>query len=194
VIEDAELEFTQAMKDAHNLLEAHKQLRKGGGRRFREVSLNRAIVVLTVAAWQAFAQDLVTEILATLEVPTGHRVRDTYKIISTSAKRARFLFSTPNAENTQGLLMNVGFDPWPYWTWQVGRWHFSQAQVREAMNQWLQVRHAIAHGHDELPDVAVLSELPDGSRTLRRSDAEACMTFFTRAVAATTKGAIDEFA
>ena len=182
------------MKDPHNLLEAHKRLRKGGGRRFQEVSLNRAIVVLTVAAWQAFAQDLVTEILTTLEVPTGHPARDTYKIMSTSAKRARFLFSTPNAENTQGLLMNVGFDPWPHWTWQLRRWHFSQARVRETMNQWLQVRHAIAHGHDDLPDVAVLSKLPDGSRTLRRSDAEACMTFFTRAVAATTKGAIDEFA
>ena len=27
-------------------------------------------------------------------------------------------FSTPNAENSRGLLQGVGFDPWPHWTWR----------------------------------------------------------------------------
>jgi hypothetical protein len=85
MIEDAEFEFSRAMKDSENLLEAHKELRQGEGRRFREVSLNRAIVVLTVAAWQAFIQDLVIEILTTIEVPPGQPGRDYYRLMSQGA-------------------------------------------------------------------------------------------------------------
>jgi hypothetical protein len=194
LIPDAATEFERAMHDSENLLEAHKELRQGEGRRFREMSLNRAVVVLTVAAWQAFVQDLVAEILKTIEVPAGDPGREYFRLLSQGAKRASFLFSTPNADNTRSLLMNVGFDPWPYWTWNAGRWQFSETRVREMMNQWLQVRHAIAHGHDELPVVSVLSPLPGDRATLRRGDAEACVTFFQRAVRVTTIGAEGEFA
>jgi hypothetical protein len=61
------------------------------------------------------------------------------------------------------------------------------------MDQWLKVRHAIAHGHDALPDVDVLPALPGGRRTLRREEAEGCMRFFTRVVEVTTAAAAGEF-
>jgi hypothetical protein len=57
------------------------------------------------------------------------------------------------------------------------------------MDRWLKVRHAIAHGHDALPDAPMLAKLKDGTRTLHRANAEACMTFFTRVVER-TDGAI----
>jgi hypothetical protein len=59
MIEDAFAEFDRAMVNPRNLVEIHKALNKGPGLRVREMSLNRGIVVLTVAAWQAFLEDLV---------------------------------------------------------------------------------------------------------------------------------------
>jgi hypothetical protein len=71
VIQLAENEFVQAMGDSRNLIAIHKDLNQGRGRRIREVSINRAVVVLTVAAWQAFCQDLVAEILDSIEIERG---------------------------------------------------------------------------------------------------------------------------
>jgi hypothetical protein len=46
-----------------------------------------------------------------------------------------------------------------------------------------QVRHALAHGDDELPNVDVLTEVQNGKRSITRANAEACMAFFTRTAA-----------
>lgn len=180
------------MADSNNLIEIHKDLNQGPGRRIREVSINRAVVVLTVAAWQAFVQDLILEVVDEVEVERGMDGYERYRLMKIDAKRGAHFFSTPNAENTRNLLMTVGFDPWRYWSWTEGPRSVNATLARERMNQWLQVRHAIAHGDDELPDVRVLTAT-DGRRSITRDNAEACMKFFTRVVDVTTEAAEAEF-
>jgi hypothetical protein len=157
------------------------------------MSLNRAVVVLSVAAWQAYVQDLAREALHSFHVPQGEQGRAAFLVLRAEVLNASHNFSTPNAENTRDLLLRLGFDPWPHWNWQAGPACFSTTKVRNCMNEWLRVRHAIAHGHDELPDVYVLPQLLSGGRTLHRSTAEACMRFFARVVAASTSAAEAEF-
>jgi hypothetical protein len=193
MIEIAEYEFIRAMADSRNLIAIHRDLNQGAGRRVREVSINRAVVVLTVAAWQAYAQDLLSCILDVIEIERGDEGYERFRLVKIDARRAAHFFSTPNAENTRNLLMNIGFDPWPHWEWQEGPVYIDTARARERMNHWLQVRHSIAHGDDQLPDVPVLSEVAGGRRSLARSNAEACMNFFTRVVATTSDAALDEF-
>jgi hypothetical protein len=193
VIQDAEIEFHRAMEDPRNLVEIHRKLNRGPGRRTSEMSLNRAIVVMTVAAWQAFVQDIVKEALDLLERPAGDRARPHFQIVKASAMTAAHNYSTPNAENSRRLLMHVGFDPCSHWQWQAGPATITQGLARERMNQWLAVRHAIAHGDDELPDVPVVTQLPSGARSLARADAEACMRFFTKVVSLTSVAASNEF-
>lgn len=193
MIAEAEYEFNKAMKDSQNLIAIHKELNRDPGLRVREMSLNRAIVVLTVAAWQAYVQDLASEILRVFEIPAGDHGRAVYLATRGEVLSAADKFSTPHSENTRNLLLRLGFDPWPHWKWQAGPLYMSSSRTRERMDQWLKVRHAIAHGHDALPDVDVLPTLPDGRRTLRRSEAEACMRFFGRVVELTTNAAADEF-
>lgn len=193
MVADAEREFIEAMADSENLIAIHRELNQGPGRRTREMSLNRAIVVLSVAAWQAYVQDLTAEALRAFDVPAGQHGRAVFLAVRADVKNAAHNFSTPNADNTRNLLLRLGFDPWSAWTWQEGPQHVSANRARERMDQWLRVRHAIAHGHDELPDVPVLPALPSGHRTLRRDTAEACMNFFTRVVHVTTACAASEF-
>lgn len=102
-------------------------------------------------------------------------------------------FATPNAQNSRKLLQGVGFDPRPHWTWtQRGGRGLGQITVRPTdvdsrIDQWLRVRHAIAHGHEHLPSVDVLQAVRAAGSTLvdppiRLVDAEQWLTFFRRVV------------
>jgi hypothetical protein len=188
-ISAAQARFLASMSDPESLVAIHRQLNSGRGKRHREVVLNRAIVVLTVAAWQALVQDLAEAALVFLSPPAG-KARYDYNLLKATTKNAIHGFSTPNAENCRTLLLRVGMDPWPYWSWASGSDAVTRAVARQRLNQWLTVRHSIAHGDAEWPDVTVLSQLPSGSRTLRRADAERCMRLFDR-LASLTAGGLD---
>jgi hypothetical protein len=193
MIQDAEVEFHRAMQDSQNLIAIHRELNPGPGRVTRELSLNRAVVVLTVAAWQAFVQDVLEEALALMERPKGDPGREHFLIVKASALTAAGNFSTPNAENTRKLLLHVGFDPLPHWAWKAGPATITPGVARERMNHWLGVRHAIAHGDDELPDYPVLNKLKGGGRSLTRANAEACIRFFGTVVKLTSVAASNAF-
>ena len=183
-ISAALVRFERSMTDSDNLVTIHRELSQGVGRRTREIALNRSIVVLSVAAWQALVQDLTEAALEHLSPPTGSQRHD-YNILKATTKKAVYDFGTPNAENTRVLLLRVGFDPWPSWSWKAGSSAVTPAVAQDRLNKWLKVRHAIAHGHAEWPDVDVLSSLPGNRRTLRLSDCERAMRFFRRLTTAT---------
>lgn len=193
MIQDAEVEFHRAMRDPNNLVAIHRERNPEPGRRTHELSLNRAVVVLTVAAWQAFVQDLVKQAIALMQPARGTPAREHYQIIKASALTEAQRFSTPNAENSRRLLMHVGFDPYPFWKWKAGPATITPGIARERMNQWLFVRHAIAHGDDALPDYPVLTALRRGGRSLTRENAESCIRFFTKTATLTAVAASDEF-
>jgi hypothetical protein len=188
---DALNAFDEAMEDVDNLVSIHRR-RSGVGRRREETTLNRAMIVMTVAAWQAYVQDLLLNGVAALE-PRRGEPRGQWVILRAAAFRARAAFATPNAENTRDLLLHVGYDPWPDWQWTIGHESLKSSDVRERMNRWLKVRHAVAHGHARLPEIPELGT-SNGGPVLHLSHAERCIRFFRRVVARTDRGITGAFA
>src|SRR5690606_37276399 len=74
-------------------------------------------------------------------------------------------FSTPNAENSRNLFKLVDADPYPNWTWSqpggrgVGHVPITASAAAQHLNQWLRLRHDIAHGHSSLTISEVLQHV-----------------------------------
>src|ERR1044072_5887760 len=108
------------MRDAHSLVWLHRRSQQGPGRRHHQPSLNRAAVVLTVAAWQAYVEDLTRAILACLEIPHGQEGHGQYRVIEVAVNNALRRFNTPDAKRSLNLLAEVGFDPRSNWSFVMG--------------------------------------------------------------------------
>lgn len=193
-LQEAVDNFRRATQHCDNVVAVHRGY--GGdqrGRRAEEMSLNRAVIVLAVASWQAVIQDYTRACLDLSAPVAGSSITPaTFALIAGRVRREIADFSTPNAENTRRLLMGAGFDPRAFWTWtqRAGRgrgvetWRPVDADLR--INEWLRVRHAIAHGHAQLPQVDALQSVrlqpaaPPADPSLRLSDAERCLAFFRR--------------
>lgn len=200
---EASRRFQTAITHCHNLVDVHRA--HGGvlqGRRDQEVSINRAIIVVTVAAWQAAVQDMTLAAIIAGQPDSSSPVSSqTYAVVIGRVKKDIGDFSTPNAENVRRLLLGVGFDPRPYWTWSqrggqgVGMVQLQPIDIDKKIGDWLRLRHDIAHGHDQITHVDVLQAVrqkqnpaPEWSPTIRLVDAEACMTFFRRLCKLTANG------
>lgn len=192
--------FDGALKHCHNIVAVHRgHGGSGRGRRFQEASLNRAVVVLAVAAWQAAVQDLTTAILDTAR-PTGPTALDIarYDIMTGPVRKAISDFATPNAQNTRRLMISAGYDPRSTWTYSSPggkgkkRVNWTPAMVEVRLDEWLRVRHALAHGHDSLPVVqallAVRRKGVTSDPTMQLEDAEDCVQFLNRLVWLTATG------
>jgi hypothetical protein len=182
--EAAKKDFTEAMKDSGHLMALHT--RTNPGRRHHEPSLNRAVAVMTAAAWQSYVQDTTRAILDYLAVPPRHPGKPQFDLIKASTMTALGRFNTPNARNTLALFQHVGFDPRSGWSFSVSsRPHpYSSQGIEDEIEEWLKIRHTIAHGA-LLPAVAVVSGRTQRGPKLWKADAEHCISFFGGVVAAT---------
>ncbi len=187
-------EFAVAMKDPHNLIWLHQNSQDGQGRRHHQTTLNRAVIVLTGAAWQAYVQDTTEAILSSLEVPAGHQGHPLWALIRAATKSAVGRFNTPDARNSLALFTTVGFNPIPSWTFTIGKppRKYSDKDVKGEINDWLNVRHKIAHGAP-LPDIPLVSGSTQSRPSLHRKDAERCIEFFEKVVCVTASTAHQQF-
>ena len=193
---EAATAFGRATAHCDNLVKVHRRAGTGGqGRRFIEVSVNRAVIVIAVACWQSVVQDL-TKVLLDASMPAqGTTGWGTANLLVGRVKTEIGKFSTPNAENTRLLLQSAGCDPRPYWTWRTGRFGrdtLTPNQVESRLADWLKVRHAIAHGHEEMPCVPVLQAVTSASKpqdpAIRLVDAMQCLDFVRRLAQVTSDG------
>jgi len=194
--------FEEAMKHCDNIISVHREVGGGGsGRRYKEASLNRAVIVLAVAAWQAAVQDLTTAVLDTAAPVGGLAIdRQRYEISVGFTRKGIRDFATPNGEKTRGLMQGAGFDPYPAWTYRIpgGRGGYvvwTPPMVQGRLNEWLRIRHALAHGHAQLPLVDALESVRvdhDDPATLRLVDAEQCVAFMRRLVKVTAQSLATE--
>jgi hypothetical protein len=199
---DAAANFVRSTRHCDNLIVVHRE--SGGsraGRRDEEISVNRAIVVLAVAAWQAVVQDLT---LACVDLstpgPNDQMSRATYSLLAGRVRAEVGAFSTPNAQNTRKLLQAAGFDPRPMWAWTQhggrgkGMVTWSPANADDRIDEWLKLRHAIAHGDTVLPAVSALRAVrehpgkPPENPGLRLVDARDGLAFFRRLARLTAGG------
>ncbi|MER5867649.1 hypothetical protein [Kitasatospora sp. NPDC002040] len=202
--------YASAMQHCDNLIAVHRAGRDGSrGRLVVEPSVNRGTIVLAVASWQAFIQDaaaaLRDEALVELRAVPG-----THRLLAGAMNQwehdfevALQKFATPDSHKSRELLKRVGFDPRPSWTWSQngGRGKTSVVvepkHVDEVIRQWLQVRHAVAHGHATIHSYPVLGAVRDpqsspsakAAPTLRLSDAIDCVRFFRSIVRLTADSA-----
>ena len=154
-------EFEKLLQTVEQLISIHGKLQQGRGRRHEQDAIHRAGVVLTVAAWQAYVEKVLQEGLSCLEnhvtAPIAGAAPPPWAVISfrvraASIKKSIADFNTPNSENVQRLFKDAfDFDPWPTWKWHVSRRSWDSSTFRSRTNDWLKIRHAIAHG-DNLPD------------------------------------------
>lgn len=195
-------QFDAALTHCDNLVAIHKgHGGTGRGRRYAETSLDRAVIVLAVAAWQAAVQDLTTALLDTTRpslIGTTQLEVARYDTLTGPARKAIGDLATPNAENTRNLMVSAGFDPRPFWNYRTpggGKrpatdWTPHKVSLR--LNEWLKIRHALAHGHEELPvNDALLAVRTLGvtkDPPLRLEDARQCVSFLNRLVRLTSEG------
>ena len=155
------------LTDAEDLEDAHTRLRTGTrGRQFRLAALNRAAVVMCLAAWEAYVEELVREALQALrpaDPPLG-----AWPMHNASVSRQLGRFNTPSAENVRQLLSDaLGFpDIRPSWRWP----YCTSAQASQRLTDALRLRHEVAHGVNPRPTVHnyYSSHLPDFFRRLAR--------------------------
>lgn len=162
-LQEAKTRFARAMGYCDDIVTVHRG--HGGGLRglrTLETSLNRAIIVLAVAAWQTVVQDLVSAALDHLHPAGGGGVGN---LLRGQVAKAVGDFSTPDAEKSRNLMKLVDFDPYPLWTWTqaggrgVGSVRMTPSDAAGRINDWLRLRHDIAHGHPVLTAVDVLEHV-----------------------------------
>jgi len=217
-LQQAHDRFERAIGHCDAIVQVHRQ-HGGAGKGFRtlEPSLNRAIVVLAVAAWQTVVQDLTTAALDAAQPAGGTGVG---RLLRGSVAQAVGGFSTPTAHKTRELMKLVDFDPYQSWTWSqmggrgVGPMMVAPAQAAVITDDWIRLRHDIAHGHASLTVVDVLESVrlaakswqakhptANGAQaishlksvaqfepTLRLVDATRCVTHFRRMARLTAVG------
>jgi hypothetical protein len=216
---EAKTRFERAMGYCDDIIAVHQG--HGGGKRglrTKETSLNRAVVVLAVAAWQSVVQDLT---MAALDHAQPKGAMGPSSLLRGQVDKEIGAFSTPNSSNTRSLLKLVDYDPYLRWTWTQkggqGRPAFTvTSQTAEVRTDgWLRLRHDIAHGHQSLSVVEVLQDVrqqadswmtADHNRkwkdainhlkskqyepSLRLVDAKNCVAHFRRLAQLTAEGLI----
>lgn len=187
--------FESALDDPRRLVALHRQIQQGRGRRSQELtSLNRAVIVVSIAAWQAYIEALTSTIIESLGPPADSTTPGTTLRVVWEGRRTEVAdliqrYSTPNSSNTLRLLRSVAFDPEPAWTWGVGGGRLTRGQVKDRLDRWVRIRHSIAHG-SPLPRSArgLITENKSGL-TIRLKDAEGCLNFIQRLAAETDEEA-----
>ncbi len=157
---DAADNFRRATRPCDNLIHVHRAQNPRPGRRDEETSINRAIAVLTIASWQSVIQDLTIACVDLSQPGPGDPMSPlTYSLLAGRIRSEVGAFNTPNAQNVRKLLQAAGFDPRPCWTWRQhagqgqGMKTWTPADADARIDEWLKVRHAIAHGDPMLPPV-----------------------------------------
>lgn len=160
-------------------------------------ALSQAAVVFSVAAWQAYVENVVKEVYD--EVKQNANIRDSdekfwinkvfnLNFKSTESRIERF--STPNSGNVIKLFRDcLGFDPSPYWKWESTSKKWKGKDVLQITNFWLKVRHASAHGSALPKDIR--NDAGEGKIVnLDYNTLQDCKNHFRKLVMNTDKGII----
>jgi hypothetical protein len=192
----AKAAFDAQIADADNFIAVHRLTSGDAGRRWAQMSLNRAVVVSTVAAWQAFLEKSARAVVRHLEVPQNDLSRPAWELLNADVSGAVSRFNTPNHSEASKLFIRLGYQLDSNWRFELSgpRRSYHPGSARTELNGWVLVRHSIAHGFELKEDEAAgLITENQGGRSLRRSDAERCIDFFKRLAGLTADGLHSRF-
>jgi hypothetical protein len=140
----------QLLVDAEELGAAHRELRTGKpGRQYGLGSLNRAVVVMSVSAWESYIEELMRESLQVLR-PAAPPL-DPWPALNAYVLGLLGRFNTPNQVNVEQLLRNCLALPDIHnsWTWQ----NCTSTQAVQRLTEAMTFRHEIAHGVNPRPTI-----------------------------------------
>ena len=120
----------------------------------RYYALSQAVVVFSVAAWQAYAENVVKEIYDEVKMDLDINntsdnlwVSQVFSLNFQSMRSRIQRFSTPSSRNVINLFRDcLGFDPSESWNWEEKSEKWKGKRVTDITDFWLKVRHAAAHG------------------------------------------------
>jgi hypothetical protein len=137
------------LKDAEELGDAHKKLRTGKvGRQWGLGALNRAVVVISVSAWEAYVEAVVKEAVEALK-PTVPQL-GAWPTLKAQVQSKVARFNNPNTEQVRGLFEEIGLLD------VTSAWHWNSVDVvraRQRLAEALKSRHEIAHGVNPRPTI-----------------------------------------
>lgn len=149
------LKFEALLGSVDQLIDIHGRLQTGAG----QDALHRSGVVLTVAAWQSYIEKVSNEALDWIETqilivpngepPTPQWARSSFAFRKPAIKKSIGDLNTPNTQHVRRLLeSSFGFDPKSHWVWVAPSRRWNASQYSDRTDEWLRIRHTIAHGVD----------------------------------------------
>jgi hypothetical protein len=138
------------LNDPDELERAHRQLRTGQpGRQWGIGSLNRAVVVMCVSAWEAYVEELAIEAVNSLQ-PPEHAIT-VWQSLNASVRTQVGRFNNPNVENTKKLISDaIGLqDVTLGWSWQ----NCTRQRAVDRLTEVIRLRHEVAHGVNPRPTI-----------------------------------------
>lgn len=156
--------FKEQQELGDQLVTIHESLQTGRGRRHKQDALYRSGVVLTVAAWQAYVEKVITESFDAVARNMNDPASGTpsWAIQSFNLRKAQAMtlvrkFNTPDDVRVRDIFQDtIGFNPWPAWEWRQGPRQWDSGEVRRRTNGWVRIRHSVAHGFALPGDLAWL--------------------------------------
>ncbi len=136
---------TKSFQRALLLRKAGRDLRPSASSPDHVQTYYHASLAITVAAWDAYLNGIVLEFFSTVANPIDVPFHSLHTVARTFGEQALYRFNTPNFENSRSLIVTcTGYDPYSDWGWKPRQ--LGPLQVRDLLNQILQVRHSFAHG------------------------------------------------
>lgn len=145
-VKQADRKFDKALRVPGRVLAVESMVKWGQGFPANRQALYEATVVLTVAAWQAFVEDIARAVLRATVKSAGSQGSKLETLTTASLEDSIRRFNTPNMDNTRDLFKSVGFDLGTSWTLPYQGSSLLAAEAGTLVNTWLQVRHSVAHG------------------------------------------------
>ena len=181
--------FDGLMQSVEDLIGAHERIQTGRGRRHGQEALHRAGVVLTIAAWQSYVEKVSIEALNRIESiysqPNENRNIPSWAVSAfyfrkPSVTKSVGDLNTPNSQNVIRLFdWSFGFNPKPFWIWDEPRRKWDPQFMCDRTDQWLRIRHNIAHGN-ALPNNLQWIKNNAGTPRLNLTLLKECKRHFTR--------------
>src|SRR4051794_18396657 len=101
--------FEATLKPAWDLVEIHKRLSEGAGRRESELSLNRGAVVFAVAAWQTYVEQLTLAMVAESAPPAGDPTVRVFAMLKANVESQVKRLNVPDTKKCLDLWQWVSF-------------------------------------------------------------------------------------
>lgn len=186
---NAHTQFGTQIGFVDQLIAIHGKLQTGQGRRHEQDAIHRAGVVMVVAAWESYIEKVVMEALVAIETnagvaagavapPVPQWARHAFSLRRAEIAKGVKRFNTPDAVEVRDLMVNsLEFNPWPHWSWHAGPRQWEEKDMRDRLNEWVLIRHSVAHGFP-LPNTIQWLKDPQGRPRLNLTLLRECKRFF----------------